>query len=130
MSERPASAPSDDAAASGRRDADLEALRSAAAARSASLEGAIAQLRSDRGSDNADDEHDPEGVTRSSEWARLEGLRGAALRELAEIDDVLARRRSGSDGICIDCGRRIPPERLAVRPTATRCVGCAERAGV
>src|SRR5690606_33395412 len=94
MSMRSASAPSDDASASREGDADLEALRSSAAARLAGLEASIAQLRSDRGSDNADDEHDPEGVTLSSEWARLEGLRGAALRELAEIDDVLARRRS------------------------------------
>ena len=129
MSVRSDSAPSDDAAANREADADLEVLRSSAAARLTGLEAAIAQLRSDRGSDNADDEHDPEGVTLSSEWARLEGLRGAALRELAEIDAVLARRRSGSDGICIDCGRSIPPERLAVRPTATRCVACAERAG-
>jgi RNA polymerase-binding transcription factor DksA len=130
MSVSPDSSPSDDAAVSSERDADLEALRSSAAERLARLDASIAQLRSDRGSDNADDEHDPEGVTLSSEWARLEGLRGAALRELAEIDAVLARRRSGSDGICIDCGRSIPPERLAVRPTATRCVDCAARAGV
>lgn len=33
----------------------------------------------------------------------------------------------GRYGICEDCGRPIPPERLAVRPEATRCVECQRR---
>ncbi|WP_214466824.1 TraR/DksA family transcriptional regulator [Microbacterium flavescens] len=129
MSSHSASVPPDGTDIVGGRDAELNALRAAASARLEGLDAAIAQLRSDRGSDNADDEHDPEGVTLSSEWARLEGLRTAAAREIAEIDDVLARRRAGADGVCVDCGRGIPPERLEVRPTATRCVDCATRAG-
>ena len=35
----------------------------------------MAELRIDRSVDTADDEHDPEGVTLSTEWARLAGLR-------------------------------------------------------
>lgn len=110
------------------RDVQLDALHSAAILRLATLDDSIAQLRADRGVDTADDEHDPEGVTLSSEWARLEGLRAAAQREVAEIDAVMARRRAGDDGICEDCGRSIPPERLLARPSATRCVTCAARA--
>lgn len=110
------------------RDVQLDALHSAAILRLATLDDSIAQLRADRGVDTADDEHDPEGVTLSSEWARLEGLRAAAQREVAEIDAVIARRRAGDDGICEDCGRSIPPERLLARPSATRCVACAARA--
>jgi DnaK suppressor protein len=112
------------------RAAALETARADALARLASLDVAIAGLRTDRGTDVADDEHDPEGVTLSSEWARLESLRQAAERELAELDEATARRSAGVDGICEDCGRGIPPARLAVRPGATRCVECATRAGV
>ncbi|MCW3494707.1 TraR/DksA family transcriptional regulator [Microbacterium sp. SSM24] len=111
------------------RDALLAALRTASQGRAEGLERAIAQLRADRGADNADDEHDPEGVTLSSEWARLEGLREDAARELAEIDAAIARREAGDDGLCADCGRSIPIARLVARPTATRCVHCAARAG-
>lgn len=112
------------------RGAQLHALRADAMARLEALDAAIAQLRSDRGTDNADDEHDPEGVTLSSEWARLVGLRGAAARELEQIDAAIAHRGAGDDGRCIDCGRSIPLARLQARPTATRCVECAEKAGV
>ena len=83
-------------------------------------------LRSARGDGTADDEHDPEGSTLSGEWDRLEGLRAAAERELAETDRALAR---GDDyGRCADCGRDIPVERLRARPMAVRCRDCAERA--
>ena len=111
------------------RDTELAALRSDAVARLTALDDAIAQLRADRSSDTADDEHDPEGVTLSSEWARLEGLRTGARHDIEEIDVVIARREAGHDGVCVDCGRRIPIERLRARPAATRCVACAERAG-
>lgn len=111
------------------RDLQLAAARAAALERVAGLEREIEELRADRGADNADDEHDPEGVTLSSEWARLTGLREAAARELAEVDAAVARRDSGDDGRCADCARRIPAARLLARPTATRCVDCAVRAG-
>ena len=112
------------------RGTRLRVLRDDTRTRLEALEAAVAQLRSDRGTDVADDEHDPEGVTLSTEWARLEGLREAALRELAQIDEALARRGGDTDGVCEDCGRDIPLARLQVRPTATRCVDCAARAGV
>ena len=110
-------------------DALLAGLRAEALSRVAALERTMAELRRERSADTADDEHDPEGVTLSGEWARLSGIRSAAARELAEIDDALARRHAGTYGICIDCGRSIPIDRLRARPAATRCVACAERAG-
>ncbi|WP_169582682.1 MULTISPECIES: TraR/DksA family transcriptional regulator [Microbacterium] len=111
------------------RSSQLGALHGEAVERLRRLDDHIAQLRSDRGADNADDEHDPEGVTLSTEWARLEGLRDAAIRELAEIDAAVARVAAGDDGRCVDCGGRIPIGRLIARPAATRCVDCATRAG-
>lgn len=108
----------------------LDELRDAATARVAAIDETLAELRTDRGADVADDEHDPEGVTLSGEWARAVGLEEAARREIAEIDDAVRRWEAGTYGVCVDCGRGIPIARLRVRPFATRCVTCAEKAGV
>ena len=109
--------------------AHLHVLHADALSRIAVIDAATAELRRDRSIDTADDEHDPEGVTLSSEWAHLAGLHAAATRELAEIDEALLRSDAGTYGICIDCGRSIPIARLRARPAATRCVACAEKAG-
>jgi DnaK suppressor protein len=107
----------------------LDELHDAAAARVAAIDETLAELRADRGSDVADDEHDPEGVTLSGEWSRAVALEEAARREMTEIDDAVRRFEAGTYGICVDCGRGIPVARLRVRPFATRCVSCAEKAG-
>jgi len=83
----------------------------------------------DRVGSNDDDEHDPEGVTLSSEWSRLSGLAEAAQAELRQVDEALVRMDAGTYGICAHCGRPIPPERLEVRPFAEYCVACAEKLG-
>jgi RNA polymerase-binding transcription factor DksA len=75
---------------------------------------------------NADDEHDPEGSTIAFERAQLTALLMAARRRLADLDEVLRRFDEGSYGTCEACGRPIPAERLAARPSARTCVGCAE----
>lgn len=108
----------------------LDELRVEALDRVAAIEASMAELRADRGTDLADDEHDPEGVTLSGEWSRAAAVEEAARRELAEIDDALRRWEEGTYGVCVDCGRGIPIARLRVRPFATRCVACAEKAGV
>nr|WP_246414608.1 TraR/DksA C4-type zinc finger protein [Microbacterium thalassium] len=94
------------------------------------IEREMAVLRADRAGESADDEHDPEGDTLAAEWSRLEGLRTAVRAELTDIDGALVRVRAGTYGACADCGRAIPAARLEVRPTATRCVSCASRAGL
>ncbi|WP_243075184.1 TraR/DksA C4-type zinc finger protein [Microbacterium sp. SS28] len=96
--------------------------------RLALLDAEIGELRRDRAADSADDEHDPEGVTLSAEWSRLEGLRAAAASDLVELDAAEARVAAGTYGVCIDCGRAIPAGRLEARPTAVRCVDCAAKA--
>ncbi|WP_159501931.1 TraR/DksA C4-type zinc finger protein [Microbacterium sp. 18062] len=98
-----------------------QAVRDALARREA-VGGVIAARGDPAG---ADDEHDPEGATLSTEWSRLEGLRLGALREIEEIDAALARIADGSYGVCIRCGRPIPIERMRARPTAVTCVPCA-----
>ncbi|REJ05105.1 molecular chaperone DnaK [Microbacterium bovistercoris] len=104
---------------------NLRRLRAEAAARAASAASALQALVHDREGSNDDDEHDPEGVTLSSEWSRLSGLADAAAAELRQVDDALARLEAGTYGICTGCGNPIPAARLEVRPFADQCVACA-----
>ncbi|MFS0911227.1 TraR/DksA family transcriptional regulator [Microbacterium sp. 179-I 3D2 NHS] len=107
----------------------LTAMRAQARKRVEATSGVLAELTRDRAGSNDDDEHDPEGVTLSSEWSRLTGLAEAAASELQQVDDALARMDAGTYGVCANCGRPIPTARLEVRPFAVHCVECAERLG-
>ncbi|MBP3977107.1 TraR/DksA C4-type zinc finger protein [Microbacterium sp. BLY] len=107
----------------------LEERRDEAEARVRATSATLAELMHDREGSNDDDEHDPEGVTLSSEWSRLAGLAEAAEAERRQVEDALARMDAGTYGICAHCGRPIPPERLEVRPFAEYCVACAEKLG-
>ncbi|MDT9592103.1 TraR/DksA C4-type zinc finger protein [Nocardioides zeae] len=105
--------------------AALRAERERVAARIRRLEATHAEFVSASRDSNADDEHDPEGATIAFERAQVEALLREAVRRLADVDEALARAERGGYGVCTACGRPIDPERLAVRPSATRCVGCA-----
>jgi DnaK suppressor protein len=92
----------------------------------------LARLRTDHAGivaasvgSNADDEHDPEGATIAFERQQVDALVRQAEHRLAEIDAAVARLADASYGTCERCGRPIPPERLAVRPSARSCVPCA-----
>ena len=74
---------------------------------------------------NADDEHDPEGSTIAFERSQLTALLTQAQQRVADVDRALRRHDEGSYGICEVCGQPIAAERLAVRPSARTCVGCA-----
>lgn len=88
---------------------------------------ALSELRRQRADLFDDDEHDPEGLPLSAQWSRLDGLRRATEGRIAEVDAALANAEAGRYGVCIACGRPIPPGRLEARPTATLCVACADR---
>lgn len=107
----------------------LQELRTQAVARVESTGAALTALMHDREGANDDDEHDPEGVTLSSEWSRLSGLAEAAASELQQVDDALARMDAGTYGVCARCGTAIPAARLEARPFAEHCVACAEKLG-
>ena len=105
----------------------LAAQRAEAKNRAAHAAAALAELVHDRQGSNDDDEHDPEGVTLSSEWSRLSALADAAEDEVRQYDQALARWDAGEYGICVSCRRPIPAGRLQVRPFARQCVPCAEK---
>ncbi|ATZ29384.1 General stress protein 16O [Streptomyces lavendulae subsp. lavendulae] len=72
-----------------------------------------------------DDEHDPEGGSTAFERAHVATLIAQTREHLEEVDQALQRLEEGRYGQCEHCGAAIPPERLAIRPTATTCVHCA-----
>jgi DnaK suppressor protein len=47
---------------------------------------------------------------------------------LSEIDVALKRIEEGTYGICANCGREIPTERLEAYPWASLCIDCKRQA--
>jgi DnaK suppressor protein len=76
-----------------------------------------------------DDEHDPEGATIAFERAQVASLLEQARSHLADLDEAIRRVEAGTYGRCDDCGQPITAERLAARPAARTCIGCAARPG-
>ena len=76
---------------------------------------------------NADDEHDPEGVTIAFERAQVAALVAQAEAHLTRVEAALDRIGSGDYGRCEVCGEAIPAARLEALPTARTCVPCASR---
>jgi RNA polymerase-binding transcription factor DksA len=103
----------------------LRDLRRSAAERRLALRRDFERIVEAAQSVSTDDEHDPEGSTIAFERAQVAALLDQAERQLAELDAAVARLDAGAYGRCESCGRPIAPERLLVRPAATRCIDCA-----
>lgn len=108
-------------------EALLEARAVEARARIEDLQRNL-QLIMDSADTATDDEHDPEGTT-AFDRAQAQSLLDGARAQLEEIAAARERLRDGDYGICETCGRPIPAERLAARPSACQCVDCAARGG-
>ena len=74
-----------------------------------------------------DDEHDPEGATIAFERAQIASLLEQARGHLADLDQAIRRIEAGTYGRCELCGQPITAQRLAARPAARTCIGCAAR---
>jgi DnaK suppressor protein len=116
-------------------DAQLAALertllrqRSELDTEQARMAGSLAEVRSARSDSDADDEHDPEGPTLSSEWSRISGLTTELEVRSAAIDRALRRIEAGDYGACIRCGLPIGFDRLDALPAAELCITCAREA--
>jgi DnaK suppressor protein len=105
--------------------AALDAERRATVDQVAGLEREFGGIVAASQADNADDEHDPEGATIAWERQHVAALLEQAREHLAAVDEALRRLSEGGYGCCEVCGQPIAPERLAARPTATRCLTCA-----
>jgi RNA polymerase-binding transcription factor DksA len=89
------------------------------------LAESLMSVREARSDGSADDEHDPEGPTLSSEWSRIVGVHGEFDEKVAAIDRSLARIADRSYGTCIRCGKPIGTARLSALLTAELCIDCA-----
>ena len=105
----------------------LAAGRADALVRLNGLERELAGIIESSGAAGADDEHDPEGATIAFERQHVAALLGQARQQLAEIDAALRRVAAGGYGRCDKCGQPIGTDRLAARPAARTCIGCASR---
>jgi len=86
---------------------------------------ALDEVRGARGDAAADDEHDPDGPTLSTEWSRLSGVRRELLQGIEAVDQALERIADGSYGVCLRRGEPIGRARLEARPAAALCIDCA-----
>jgi DnaK suppressor protein len=77
-----------------------------------------------------DREPDDEGAEANLNYSREFALTTLERerRNLAEIEEALARLKKGEYGICAFCGKKLPEARLRAIPWATICVPCAESA--
>jgi RNA polymerase-binding transcription factor DksA len=66
-------------------------------------------------------EGDPAITQWEMNYALLERLRGRRER----VKQALSRAEGGTYGVCVQCGREIHPDRLAVLPDAQLCIECA-----
>lgn len=75
----------------------------------------------DKGPVNPDFE---EQATENANNEVYDGLESGGHEQLQAINEALARMESGDYGTCVECGKRIPDDRLKAVPSAIRCVAC------
>jgi DnaK suppressor protein len=61
------------------------------------------------------------------EEEKLLSLRYNTEQMLRQVDHALERVADGTYGVCENCGKPIPPERLDARPAATLDIACQQR---
>ncbi len=93
--------------------------------RVAALEREFAGVAEAASSGGTDDEHDPEGATLAFERQHAAALLAAAREQATAVEAALRRLAEGRYGVCERCGQPIGAERLAARPAAPTCIGCA-----
>ena len=109
------------------RAAVLQRLLADNAEQLAALERQHAEVVAASLDSNADDEHDPEGATIAFERQQLAAVTSQLLKTR---DELRAALEDGSAyAQCRSCGADIGDERLAARPWARTCVGCAAGRG-
>jgi DnaK suppressor protein len=106
------------------REALLEERRRVAAAIENLHEETPGSLTDDSGEETAYDNHlgDTATVTYDRELGYT--LEENSEHVLSDIDAALKRIEEGTYGICTNCGKQIPEERLEARPWATLCIDC------
>jgi RNA polymerase-binding transcription factor DksA len=105
---------------------DEQTIRARLQARRAELRTRQVRVERDRGHTEEPLVADfAEQALQTQNDAVLEGIDGAALAEIAQIDAALTRLDEGHYGTCGRCRQPIDPQRLLAVPQAVLCVSCA-----
>lgn len=105
---------------------DLADVRAKLEARLLTLGARVDDIEAEQRAPLGDDFSD-QAVAREDDEA-LDGIERAALEDIAQTRNAIARIDAGTYGQCFSCGGDIAPARLAAIPTATLCIGCAHAA--
>lgn len=72
--------------------------------------------------------HDVQSHADAAEVERFDEVRFAEIEvdrnRLSDIDRALQHLAEGRYGVCVECGKDIPRERLLAQPIAIRCAAC------
>jgi YteA family regulatory protein len=86
-------------------------------------------LSDDAGEETAYDNHLADTATETYDRELDYTLQENSEHVLSEIDAALRRIDEGNYGICTNCGKPIPEERLEALPWATLCIDCQRERG-
>jgi YteA family regulatory protein len=81
-------------------------------------------LYDDAGEESAYDNHLADTATETYDRELDYTLEENSEHVLGEIEAALTRIEGGTYGICTNCGKQIPEERLEALPWATLCIDC------
>ena len=112
---------------------DISRMKETLEAERARVVAAIENLRNenpgtveDETGDETYDQHPADVATAMHDRELDYGIAENEQQLLGEIDDALQRIEDGTYGICTNCGKSIPPERLEALPWAQLCIDCAK----
>lgn len=106
------------------REALLEERRRVEAALENLHDETSGTLSEDAGEEAAYDNHLGDTATETYDRELEYTLEENSEHLLAEIDAALNRIDEGTYGVCTNCGKQIPEERLEALPWATLCIDC------
>lgn len=106
------------------RDALLEQRKRVEAALENLHEETSGSLSEESGEETAYDNHLADTATETYDRELDYTLEENSGHVLAEIDAALKRIEEGTYGICTNCGKEIPVDRLEALPWATLCIDC------
>ena len=106
------------------RDALLEERTRVEAALENLHEETAGSLSEESGEETAYDNHLADTATETYDRELDYTLEENSEHLLAEIDSALKRIEEGTYGICTNCGKEIPVDRLEALPWATLCIDC------
>jgi RNA polymerase-binding transcription factor DksA len=76
---------------------------------------------------SAMDQHPADSSDVTEQRARDYAIKGILENEAEQIREAMRRKAEGRYGICEECNRPIPKERLEARPEATLCIDCQRK---